>query len=390
MEFLVNKFESYVFSFMEEMRLISSFKKGIVAVSGGLDSMALLTILAKYKTLSIEALHINHGTRPENKREENLVLSLCQKLNIKCHVINLKMDLSKNNFENSARLERQKIFKKFIKKSYWVYTAHHLDDSFEWSLMQSLKQSSIKSTLGIPVFNNGLARPFLSVTKNQIYNYARATNLIWLEDQSNKNLKFERNAMRRLIILKIKKRYPSYLRHYVSRQNQLAHLLNVHRLNFAPELKIISETSHSVEMHAKDFRFHKEKIREYLHKFSLKKRGEIEKELEKLIECHRNNKKSKMHGPFSFSGGVKAYLLQDHLFICHQSHLDFYQKLDLFFSQNPAQIQRAFFPHLIILDKKNVKYKSKLVHPLLPKTAQILKEQNIPYTFLPLQAELLD
>jgi tRNA(Ile)-lysidine synthase len=390
MEFIRNNFEAHVFSFMEEMQLISPTKKGVIAVSGGLDSICLLKILSTYKKLNFEALHINHGTRAENENEENFVRKFCSELNIKCHVEKLSMSLADSNFELKARNARQNIFKSFVDQGYYVYTAHHLDDSFEWTLMQSFKQSSLKSTLGIPVFSNGLCRVFLCVSKLQLKNYAQALKLSWIEDKSNQNTKFERNALRILFNQALAKRYKGYLRHYVNRQNQLAFLLGKHRLLLTSKLELINAGPHAIEMKSSDFRFHKEKIREYIHYFSVKKRGEIEKELEKLIECHRLNKKMKMHGPFSFSGGVKAYLLKDSLFICHESHLNFYKKLDLYLVDNHTQIQGDVFPHLIILKSHQKKNISKLIHPLLPNTIKKLKENKIAYSFLPLSADLLD
>lgn len=390
MEFLRNKFESHVFSFMDEMQLISPSGKGIVAISGGLDSMCIAMVLASHKHISLEALHINHGTRKENEAEEKFVMQTCEKLKIKCHVVRLTMSLDDNNFENKARLERQKAFQKYVHEGYFVYTAHHLDDSFEWTLMQSFKQSSLKSTLGIPVYNNGICRPFLCVSKKQLYHYAKAVCLQWIEDQSNKNIKFERNALRILFNQNLAERYKGHLRHYVNRQNQLAHLLGKHRLEKVSQLTIKPQGPNGVELISKDFRFHKEKIREYIHHYSEKKRGEIERELEKLIECHSINKKMKMHGPFSFSGGVKAYLLKDSLFICHQSHLDYYKKLDSFLCQDLSQIHSDIFPHIVLLRAHQSKHISKLIHPLFPKTTQKLKDTKISYSFLPLSTDLLD
>jgi tRNA(Ile)-lysidine synthase len=376
---------------MEEMQLIAPSQKGVIAISGGLDSMCLALVLASHKHITLEALHINHGTRKENKLEEQLVVTFCEKLKIKCHVVHLQMSLQDSNFENKGRLERQKIFLDFVKKDYYVYTAHHLDDSFEWSLMQSFKQSSLKSTLGIPVYSNGICRPFLCVSKQQLLNYAQRNQLVWVEDKSNQNIKFERNALRILFNQALAKRYQGHLRHYVNRQNQLAHLLKLHRLTHSSPLLIENNQGpHCIELQSSDFRFHKEKVRDYIHYFSHKKRGEIEKELEKLIQCHRSNIKIKMHGPFSFSGGVKAYLLKDSLFICHQEYLEFYQKLDIFLSENLSQIHRDIFPHLIILKPGQNKYISKLIHPLLPLTIKKLKENRITYSFLPLHPDLLD
>ena len=96
-------------------------------------------------------------------------------------------------------------------------------------MIQSFRQSSLNSTLGIPVFNRGLVRPFMCVSKKQIIQYAKSLELSLATDTSNGNLRFERNFFRSKLSNTILNRYPQYLRHYVARQNELALKLSMHR-----------------------------------------------------------------------------------------------------------------------------------------------------------------
>jgi len=69
----------------KEKGLIKSGGRVIAAVSGGSDSMAMLTILHSLKeklNITLGAAHLNHGIRPESKDEQNLVLKYCEELNI--------------------------------------------------------------------------------------------------------------------------------------------------------------------------------------------------------------------------------------------------------------------------------------------------------------------
>ncbi len=405
------QFNEYVASFSASLNLIHPAKSIIVAVSGGVDSIALMYVLQRISLKKIKVLHINHGTRPENIDEENLVLQHCKLLGLEVDIVKLSLELGQANFEAIARNLRAEVFKQYIQKNYWVYTAHHLDDSFEWSMIQSFKQSSLASTLGIPVFNRGMVRPFMCVSKNQIKRYARSLELSWALDSSNENTRFERNFFRQALTGKIENRYPQYLRHYVARQNELALKLSMHRSQSLAKTKSLHskliekrESSGSVVLKSIDFSFHKDQIKEWIHFFSKSHRGEIDREVDKLIIAHKkitvDVRESKIKGPLHFSGGVNIFILDNYLLFTNDLHLDFYRRFDdklLEVLKSPkglSQITDGFvnkmtpkkviFPYLTFIDSKIPGFSSKLIHPLLPKSCQWLKEHKISYSFYPL------
>ena len=413
-KFNTKQFENHVDSFMDSMQLHSPDKSIVVAVSGGVDSIALMYVLHRImpnKSRSIRVLHINHGTRIENADEEKLVLKHCQQLGVEVDIVKFKLNVKLSNFESIARNLRAKVYKQYLEKNFWVYTAHHLDDSFEWSMIQSFKQSIVTSTLGIPVFNQGLVRPFMCVSKKHLRKYARALGLSWAEDSSNRDIRFERNFFRQTLTETIQKRYPQYLHHYVARQNQLAMTLGKHRSLFVKKMNSKKrarlfekrETSGAVVLKSDDFSFYKDQIKEWIHFFSRTGRGEINLEVDKLITAHRkiiqDQRSLKMKGPLSFSGGVKIFILGEYLLISNDSHLDFYLDCDQRLlkwlqssHENDTQItfaqstdaKKAFFPYISFLDEKDRSKSSKLIHPLLPKSTQWLKDKKIPYSFYPL------
>ena len=305
------------------------------------------------------------------------------------------MSVDQKNFEETARKKRREIYHEFIKNNYWVYTAHHIDDSFEWTMMQSFKQSSLKSSLGIPLFNSGIVRPFMCVTKKQLMRYAHASRFKWLEDSSNQNDKFERNYLRMHFTRDILERYPKSLRHYVSRQNFLAKMQNLHRTKCDSDLVTTIDESGSVIFISDHLENYKSEIKNMIHEKSVSSRGEIDVELEKLLSAHKsimNDPKSfPFKGPVNFSGGVKGFLIKDTLLIAGQSDLNFYESLDIklqnflaVLPQIPAHCLSLSFPQLIISGTKNLRKNSKFIHPLLPKTCEWLKQNGIPYAFAPL------
>lgn len=408
-KFNCKQFVGHIHRFMDSMQLRNANKSILVAVSGGVDSIALMYAMNDICAGQIRVLHINHGTRAENADEEKLVLEHCKRLGLEVDVVKFTLKLDLNNFEAVARNLRAEVYKQYIQKNYWVYTAHHLDDSFEWSMIQSFKQSSLASTLGIPVFNRGLARPFMCVSKKHIKKYATSLKLSWAEDGSNRDIRFERNFFRMALTETIHKRYPQYLRHYVARQTELALKLKKHRSLFVKkerkELSLLiekREASGAVVLKSRDFSFHKEEIKEWIHFFSKRHRGEIDREVDKLILAHKkikeNEKELKMKGPLSFSGGVKIYILDDYLLILNDLHLEYYRECDELLLQYlrhipiGAQITSAFavnskkrfFPYITFLEQVDKDKSSKLTHPLMPNSTQWLKDHKMPYTFYPL------
>lgn len=387
-------FKEHIFHFVNSHHLLNPNKKIVISVSGGVDSLALVDVMSSFG-VHFELLHFNHGTRPEeNLLEEKKIIDLGLELGVKVNVFHFDISLSGSNFEKKARDLRKNIYHQFIENDYWVYTAHHIDDSFEWSLMQSFKQSGM-SNLGVPLFNKGLVRPFMCVTKKQILRYARARRLHWIEDPSNMNEKFERNFMRIHLTKKILNRYPGTLAHYVSRNNQLALIQNLHRLNSESRSVVTKEISGGFLMVAEDFKHHKNEIKDLIYKLSNKNRGEINHELDKLIKAQEEIKKDPasfpFKGPMNFSGGVQLYLIKDHLFFCNTNQLQFYQALDeklcshlQSLSQIPERALILAFPKLLISFRKKLSKSSKYTHPLLPVTSEWLKNHGISYIFTPL------
>lgn len=388
-------FEQYILSFIKEYHLIPQGKKLYLAVSAGVDSLALAHVF-KNLEIQFELLHFNHGTRSSCIREEQLIRDLGTKWKIPVHVYQGEFDSLQSNFENAARLWRKRIYRSLIEKNGIVFTAHHLDDSFEWSLMQSSKQGSLLSTLGIPLKGRGMRRPFLSVSKRQIKRYARATKILWLEDESNQDIRFERNDLRKNILTFLQKKYPSLLRNYVAQKNELARLLGVHPHSIKCDLTSQREPSKGIVLSAEKMRGHKAEVKKWIEYFSQKKRGEIDRELDKLLSAFddlQSNSKQNFKGPMHFSGGVLVYLSINSLFVMGEDQKKYYLQKDrevLTQLQNFAQIPFAYipdFPHLLIGKHQQLKKTSHIIHPLFPLTCTWLKNNNVPYVFAPLLAK---
>lgn len=175
----------------------------LVAVSGGVDSMALLELCIS-TGLSVEAAHINYGLRGEDSfQDQLLVQKACLKNQIPLHIYEVsKKDQKPNNsIQEWARKIRYRFFRevKTERNLDFILTAHHLNDQLETFLINLSKAAGIKGLGGMPARENAVLRPLLGVTKEEIYEFAAENEIEFREDLSNQKNDYLRNRIRNTI-----------------------------------------------------------------------------------------------------------------------------------------------------------------------------------------------
>ncbi|QJC36104.1 tRNA lysidine(34) synthetase TilS [Enterobacteriaceae endosymbiont of Donacia cincticornis] len=196
--------------------MLYNFKKILLAYSGGIDSTVLLYNLVKLREkypLIIRAIHINHNLHKKSDDWMKFCFLNCKKLNVLFIHKNIYINKN-NNIEENARKKRYQIFKKIIKDNEILVTAHNLDEQCE-TFFLFLKRGSgpkgLSSMSTITMINNfKIFRPFLNISKNEIFNYAIKKKINWIEDPSNKDIKYDRNFLRNIILPKIINRWPFF------------------------------------------------------------------------------------------------------------------------------------------------------------------------------------
>lgn len=311
---LMHRASVHVWQFMSKYKLQSETEEYLLALSGGVDSIFLFHLFVNYKSCkkikNFRCLHVNHQTRDSQIEEENFVRALCDKYDIDL-IVEYGNFQNQQNFESSAREQRYKFFNKHLMKNEKLILGHHIDDSFEWSLMQSFRSANWKKTIGIPVRNGKIIRPLMCLTKKHIYRIANFETLKWKEDPTNELLSYERNYLRNIVIPLIAKKYPKYLKHYVYQSLQKIQL-NEKRSMYSIQLNKMQE---GIRLIYEDIsKINREFIKNLIFELSASNRGSIEKQLDKLFEAIKNNK----YGPISFSGGVFVYLDFKFLFLTNQ------------------------------------------------------------------------
>lgn len=176
-------------------------RKSLLAFSHGSDSSALFHLLTE-AGVSFDVVFINYNTRPGSILEERGTRELCQKFDKKCYVKSVKFDLNSGDFEKRAREIRYEFFDEICAKFGYdtLITAHQLNDLFEWFLMRLSRGAGLCNLIGMstvePRTHFTLVRPMLFCEKSKILGYLERNKIKFFNDESNANLKFERNFIR--------------------------------------------------------------------------------------------------------------------------------------------------------------------------------------------------
>lgn len=185
-----------------------------IAYSGGIDSHVLLHFLAAhFADYPLHAIHINHQLLPEAEAWATHCQHICAALKIPCSVIPVDISLSqRQGIEAAAREARYQAFAHVMKAGDLLFTAHHQDDQAETVLLQLLRGAGLKGLSAMPSimpFAEGfLVRPFLKFKRHDLFIYAKANGLDWIDDHSNLSLHYDRNYLRHRLFPILQKRWP--------------------------------------------------------------------------------------------------------------------------------------------------------------------------------------
>lgn len=176
-----------------------------VACSGGLDSTVLVET-AVWTGLEPTILHINYQLRgEESEKDEAFVRALAQKHQLELKVVHCPKELTKGtgiNLQDAARKFRHELFQEFIQQApnNRVLLAHHADDQVETFFLQAIRGAGIFGLGGMHPERNGIMRPFLNLSKEELKAFAIENRIQWREDQSNGQNDYKRNQFRNIII----------------------------------------------------------------------------------------------------------------------------------------------------------------------------------------------
>ena len=313
--FSLGSLSSYIRKFLLSHSVMPRpHQRVLVALSGGRDSVLLLKVMIHFKhkkwIKDVHALHVDYGTWGKAQEVQCGLVSMCREENIGIDIRKHPLKKETSNFESLARRIRYKEFDSFATD--WIVLGHHLNDSFEWSLMQQLKGCS--KILGIPLRRGKFLRPLMCLSREHIGRLCKENGFPYWDDPTGVDLRFERNALRHRVMKPLAQLYPKMLKHYAIRHNQLA-------LSLREDSKssVVSRKIHDaivlIDKNKNHFLGRNEEIVRAVSILSLKGRGKIQHEISKIPQAMIHGRR----GPFLLSGSVEVHLGPHRLLLCRKN-----------------------------------------------------------------------
>ena len=183
----------------------------VAGVSGGADSVCLLTLLDEYRkeeglSFALETVHVHHGIRgKEADRDAEFVRGLCEDRKIPFHLyredIPKKAGEWKVSLEEAGRRCRYESFRDALgERNGVIATAHNADDRAETVLFNLFRGTSLSGLSGIRPVNGNIVRPLLYVTRDMIEAFLTERGIPYVNDETNDTDEYTRNRIRHHIL----------------------------------------------------------------------------------------------------------------------------------------------------------------------------------------------
>lgn len=202
-------------AYIDKHRLLSASDKVLVGLSGGADSVALLSVLVKLGYTCI-ALHCNFHLRGEESvRDEKFAQAFADKLHVPLYKIDFKTEQYAHenhlSIEMAARELRYAWFEdmRIRLQAQAIAVAHHRDDSIETLLMNLVRGSGIRGLVGIRPRNQYVIRPLLGVSRKEILAWLEEQQYTYVTDSTNLSDAYTRNFIRLRVLPLLEEINPS-------------------------------------------------------------------------------------------------------------------------------------------------------------------------------------
>jgi tRNA(Ile)-lysidine synthase len=203
----------------------------VVAVSGGVDSMVMLDLLASRPDLKLIVAHYDHGIRPNSSLDRQLVEQVARQHGVP--FVHYEGELGPGTSEEVARKARYEFLHQVREASgaKAILTAHHHNDALETALLNLLRGTNRKGLTALRSHAT-VHRPLLHVTKQELRQYANDQGLVWREDPSNVDTVFLRNYIRHKILPRLSKEDQEKLSDIIKNMRRINEELDTQLLHF--------------------------------------------------------------------------------------------------------------------------------------------------------------
>ncbi|MEA3492966.1 MAG: tRNA lysidine(34) synthetase TilS [Candidatus Margulisiibacteriota bacterium] len=195
---------------IKEYELLAPGDRVLIAVSGGVDSTALLNLLHSIKEefdLDLHVAHLNHMLR---RGDAELDLKFVQELSSRLGIpvtaeacdVQAMANQEKKGLEAAARVARYNFFERVAKQigADKIAVGHTADDNVETFLMRMLRGAGLKGLCGITPKRGKIIRPMIKNWRKEIEEYVGSIKLVPRRDYTNYESKYLRNRVRMKLV----------------------------------------------------------------------------------------------------------------------------------------------------------------------------------------------
>ena len=200
----------------------------LAAVSGGADSVAMLTALSSVMRNSgkpffgLCCLHVEHGIRPEeeSRGDAEFVRGLCKEFNIPLKIVfippgkvtaragDIGIEAAARFFRRNALFREARRIESKSARPVRILIGHTRDDMLETALMRVLRGAGPEGLALMPISRGRILRPLLNHSRADVLKYLAVKKITWREDSTNADTGFLRNRIRHSLVPLLDKSFP--------------------------------------------------------------------------------------------------------------------------------------------------------------------------------------
>ncbi len=242
-------------NFIQEQHLFAAKDKILLAVSGGVDSMAMMELFHQ-AGYPFAIAHCNFSLRnTESDDDELLVRTIakekysaecfCKRFDTKSYAKQQKLSV-----QETARDLRYEWFEQLrsLHKFTAIATAHHKDDQIETFFINLLRGTGIAGLTGIPQKQNHVIRPMLFASRSEIEAFANENKIAFRNDSSNADNKYLRNKIRHQLLPLLAELNPNYAATLQQTIGNLHHTEHIYREFLAQQNPLVETNGEEVQI----------------------------------------------------------------------------------------------------------------------------------------------
>lgn len=221
-EVMLTRLQSYI----DESYLLPPNSRLVLAISGGIDSVVLLDLLAQLKDArewGLVVAHVDHKVRPGSDQDAIFVSELADRYG-------LPFRLGQLNPASSSEAELRRGRYDFLEsvrqgeKADYIVTAHHGGDRIETAILNLVRGADRSGVVALKPTRGQIVRPLLGFTRGDILTYASLHDLPYREDPTNASPTYLRNVIRHQVLADAPVNDPHFRVKFVSKLDELEQL----------------------------------------------------------------------------------------------------------------------------------------------------------------------